>query len=101
MFLPPSRVVDQPEPGFFLIRLCKGGPKIPARITRDFSLWSASIMGASCGASHEDPLKAAGISRIWSYGEMIDLAEYQSRLARPPQVDPKMPVDLSSLPALY
>ena len=101
MFLPPSRVVDQPEPGFFLIRLCKGGPKIPARITHDFGLWSASIMGAPCGASHEDPLKADGISRIWSYGEMIDHAEYQGRLARPPQVDPTKAVDLASLSPLF
>ena len=28
----PARSVDRPEPGFFTLRLVKGGPKVPARI---------------------------------------------------------------------
>lgn len=73
------RRVDVPEPGFFAIRLVKGGPKVAATIERDAAgVWSTTIDGVrQSGAAHTDPALAEGVFRIWHYGERITEAEHR------------------------
>ena len=92
----PTRVVDEPSPGHYLIRLCRGGPWVPARIAQDADgWWRASIEGAWCSpAWHPDPLYADGVMRIANYGRAISEAEYaaameQKRLPARTKVDPR------------
>ena len=59
-------IVDQPEPGFFKLRLHTGGwHEIPCRILYDGGLWSAEIDGEVAGLPHADPIHADGVLRIW------------------------------------
>lgn len=96
------RRVDVPEPGFFLLRLVKGGVQVAARIIHDESGWSAEINGER-GPAAADPFEAPGLSKIWTFGLRVDEAEYRYRLdvaqwARAhqpthPAADPTRPVD--------
>ncbi len=98
-----SRMVDNPQPGYFLIRVVKGGPWVPARIVHDFGHWWAEINGREVGKKTEDPLTADQVLRIWHFGREIDQNEYR-RLLRIPAAerpDPTKPVDLSKKRSLF
>lgn len=101
----PARRVDQPEPGYFLVRLVKGGPRVAAEITHRRGLWGALVNGETCGAQHADWTRAAGVAAVW-LGERIDAAEYRRVLAlaaQPghPNATPRRPLDLAALPPLF
>jgi hypothetical protein len=66
-----ARRVDQPETGFFLIRLVRGGWKVPCQIARcpETSDWIAIIDGET--TRHPDPTEA-GVMRIWLAGESVE-----------------------------
>lgn len=81
---PPTEgagVVDQPEPGFFKLRLTpKGWYEVPARIILDANDggWSAEIDGESAGPAHPDPVLAPGVLTIWHTRKVpITEAEYR------------------------
>lgn len=118
----PARSVDQPEPGFFTLRLVKGGPKVPARIihapatdpltgeTLDRSYWwSAEISGKPAGEPSMQPTDE--VMRIWLFGEPITEADYRYEVAdmdwclahapAEPKANPRQRIDLASLPALF
>jgi hypothetical protein len=108
----PSRSVDQPEPGWFEMRLVKGGPPVAARITRDEQgLWGAWIDGVPCGAMHTDPTLAAGVFRIWHGGRFCTEAEHDYRLAMKawalehdgnhPAANPTKPINLGARAPLF
>lgn len=97
----PSRVIDQPRAGFFLIKLVKGGPRVPARICVDFDQFWAEINGKAVGAATEDPLTADHVMRIWHYGVEIDEQEHRRLLARENAPDPSTPIDLRRKPSLF
>ena len=77
-----SRRIDKPAPGFFEIRLVKGGPMVAAQIQHDEAtgLWSADIDGEP-GAPHADPMQAEHLARVWLYGRVVTGADYRYRLA--------------------
>ena len=102
-----ARSVADPEPGFFLVRLVRKGPVVPARIRHADGMWSALINGEAFGAA-SDPAAAARVFFIWHSGEEITEAEYQRRLiesrdAPPdhPLANPDRPIDLTSMPPLF
>jgi hypothetical protein len=104
----PSRRIDQPDPGFFKLRLVKRGPFVAARITYDPPLWSAEINDEPCGLHDPDPARADGVFRIWTVGVRIEKAEYDrmrehKMTAR--QTDPvhraREPINLNKLPTVY
>ena len=64
--LEPPRQVNTPEPGFFRLRLTKGGPYFGARIVYEPS---------------PDWIKA-GVDRVWEWGESISEEEYQALIER-------------------
>ena len=101
------RSVTEPRPGFFLIRLVKGGPFVAARISHQNGVWWAEINGKPCGARHSDPLLAEKVFHVWlTARQEIDEAEYRRRLglasqAGHPAAQPRKPIDLNALPPLY
>ena len=85
-FSGPARDVGKPEPGYFLMRLVRGGPQVPARICRILpstdhpeGLWWAEVNGETY-ASHADPSSAPMVFRIWHGAEFSTAEEYQYRL---------------------
>ena len=106
-----SRRIDQPEPGYFLLRLVKGGPQVAACIRHDAGLWSAEIDGEPCGPAHADPSQADGVFRIWHAGRPTTAEEFAYRLQlrswavandpSHPAAQASRPVDLRVLPPLF
>lgn len=88
------RPLDNPQPGFFKVRLVKGGPFVGAEIRHGPSrdpetggvmyersyFWSAEINGRLVRDPSPDPL-TAGVFRIWESGTPIDEAEYRFLIA--------------------
>lgn len=93
----PSRAIAEPEPGFFSLRLVKGGPEVGARIHQGFGIWWASINGVMCGAAAADPVAAAGVFRVWTSGARIDRQAYDALIANPP-ASPDQKIDIKTLP---
>lgn len=109
------RQVDQPEPGFFKLRLARGGPWVPARI------WYGPpidpITGEDLDRSprlqaqtfdFEPTADFVRICKVWTHGVRIDEAEYDfmrasiayAKAHRPsdPIANPFRTVDVASLP---
>lgn len=109
------RAVDKPEPGFFRLRLIKGGPWVPAQIRRVGTEWHATIAGVlSVYQSELDdscPSDAVAVWRIWHGGKEINEDDYQLMLQRMawarrdmpdhPAANPDKPVDMTKLPSLF
>ncbi len=105
----PSRRIDQPAPGLFLLRLVRHGPEVAARIAQDAAgLWWAEIDGKKQGAPDSDPGRAPGVMQVWLSGRSCTDSEYQYHLklsewARhnapdAPAADPTKPIDVRRLP---
>ena len=90
------RRVDRPEPGFFRLKLVRGGPWVVARIGHapptdpitgavlDRSpVWSAEVSGALVASPSVDPM-AAGVYRVWLGGVVIGEEEYRRLGAHEP-----------------
>lgn len=96
----PARIVDQPQPGYFRLKLCKGGWSVPAQIIFADGMWQAVIDGVA-GEPDPDPI-TAGVDRIWNYGDFSNSQSYSylnalrewSRLHRPdhPAADATQPI---------
>lgn len=74
----PPRIIDQPEPGYFKMRLVKKGPWVPAAIFYEecSGLWIAQIDGVLYG-SDRDAHKAPKVMDIWqTAAERISEAEW-------------------------
>lgn len=108
----PPRRIDRPEEGLFLLRLVRGGPLVGAAIVRlPDHRWAAQIDGQWCGEPHGDPVRAAGVFRIWTSGKRVNLEEFQFRLGMRvwaekhapfhPAANPRQPIDLSELPPIF
>lgn len=108
----PPRVVDQPEPGFFLMRLVRRGPKVAARIVHDeHGIWRAHIDGVPQEPGGADPHRARGVLRIWHSGTRCTEQEYLYRLALKawamahdpdhPAANPERPVSLRRMKPIF
>lgn len=87
------RRIDQPEPGYFRMRLVGKGPYVAARISRVFGFWSAEINGQSSGPIDFDPTRGS-VFDVWTSGERIDENHYNMLLANPP-AEPHRPIPIS------
>lgn len=108
------RPVDRPRPGFFRLRLVKGGPYVPAR------LWIGPPLDPETreplDRSHRPMVQIADfpatdhpdrVERVWLYGETISAERFQAmrvraawaRLHQPdaPIANPLAPVDVSTM----
>lgn len=105
-----ARAVAEPQPGFFLIRLVRKGPQVPARICHENGVWWA-IVDSQTFPSASDPAAAPRVFPIWHGGEEITEAEYQHRLAlkrwaqahQPdhPAANPGRPIDLTTQRSIF
>ena len=102
-----ARAVAEPQPGYFLVRLVRKGPRVPAQIRHVDGQWNAVINGASFPAA-ADPAAAPRVFFIWHSGEEIAEAEYRKSLARSraaspddPLSNPGKPIDLTTRPPLF
>jgi hypothetical protein len=114
-----SRNIARPEPGYFRMRLVKGGPLVGARIvyqptpdpeTGDLLdrswYWSAVVNDERIGDPCVRPSDA--VFRIWESGERIDEPEYAYLIASArwasefapddPMARPREKIDLMSTP---
>lgn len=118
----PARRADRPDPGFYKVRLVKGGPHVAARIT-----WAPAtdpVTGEMLDRSwfwtvtiNEEPVAnpstcpwLAGAERVF-LGERIDEAEYQFLLkvrswavrSAPdaPEANPRERIDLTKMRPLF
>lgn len=117
------RRIDEPEPGYFKIRLVRKGPWVPARIRHEpipcpdtgqpldrSYLWHAEIAGIHHAPPDRDPARA-GVFRIWLFGKRITEDEYrklrdkkdQAERHDPqaPELTPEQPVDLGRMKPLF
>jgi hypothetical protein len=101
------RAVDKPRPGYFLMKLVKGGPLCPVAIIYEFGVWRSEINGVIRGEPNADPMQAGDVMRVWlHWREEIDLAEYRRLLkltADPahPSSQPTKAINLAELPPLF
>ena len=96
-----ARQVDQPRSGYFLLRLVKGGPRVPCAISVDFGMASCSIDGRPYSSPTAEPHGDRRLMEIWTYGEEIDRAEYERLLRAPDRPDPFTAIDLTARPPLF
>lgn len=98
-----ARQVGEPEPGYFLIRLVRKGPQVPARITHRDGIWQAIINGEP-QREGTDPAMAQDVFRIWHGGEAITEAEYlraMHKARQPSALPPREPIDLTKRAPLF
>lgn len=104
------RHVGEPQPGYFLLRLIKGGPLVPSRICHSLEDgWWAEINGERFPA-HPDPSHARGVFQIWHGGQEITAEIYEHRLKlkawaekhRPdhPSAKPRQRIDRTKTPII-
>ncbi len=94
----PPRRIDQPEPGYFKVRLCRKGPWVGAEIRHNVNTgWKAFINGESCGFANQDYIVADGVNRIWTFGSTITAAEYKALMIKRP-TSPDLPINPNAEP---
>lgn len=107
------RIVDAPEPGYFAIRMVKGGPLVAARI------YASDHACPVTGVAGERPRRLlaeiagrdADVDRVWLYGRPIPEAEYrylmgvqtwaETNAPRDPAANPSDPIDLNRMESLF
>jgi hypothetical protein len=106
-----SRAVDKPEPGYFSMKLVKGGPLVGARIIFDGGMWSVEIDGEMKGGQVADPNDNLAIFRVWHGATIIDETEYRFLKERSawakvndpksPFANPTTPIDFTRHPPIF
>ena len=107
----PPRVSDQPRPGWYLLRLVRGGPFVGAQIVQhEDGQWSCMIDGEWQGPS-ADPWLLPFTERIHFGGRDSTQAEIEYRIGvkrwaeihRPdhPAANPRKRIDINDLPTVF
>ena len=110
-----ARIINRPEPGFFKMRLVKGGPWVPALVYRPCPLemhpetfqWIDRVYHLEA----EIDGMAANVDRIWTSGQRITAAEYLYMKAdrvwvrqyapHLPEARPEETMDINKLPPIF
>lgn len=110
------RRIDKPEPGFWMLRLKKGGVEVPAAIKR---VQTAFEPGNPTNLMDRSPFMAAfirdevvALPEVWERrGRAVTETEYEYQLRiagwakttteRTPLARPEVSVDLSAIPPLF
>jgi len=69
-----ARAIWPPMPGFFRLRLTRGGWPVPCRIVQSGEGWHAEVDGRVYDP-HPDPAYAARVADVWTGG--IKIAEWE------------------------
>jgi hypothetical protein len=106
----PPRDPGLPEVGYYLLRLVRQGPLVPAQIVCVDGLWHAEIDGVAYAAA-ADPAEAPKVFDIWlraarttpeEYAHLLVVAEW-ARKHQPdhPAANPGKPISLGNMPPLF
>jgi len=74
------RLIWPPSPGWFKLRLVRGGWQVPAMICHHDQIGWWAVLDGEQFAPHDDPAHAPRVSDIWT-GTIIDEATYDWLLA--------------------
>lgn len=82
-FPPPrsTRQSDKPTPGFYVLRLIKGGPWVGAEIRFEDGQWSVMIDGDTQGPS-ANPWVLDRLAMVHHYGRFSTESEVQFRIGQ-------------------
>lgn len=102
------RAADTPTPGFYRVRMVKGGPWVPARIMHEDGMWLVLIDGEpTASVAMADPWKVPRMEWV-AFANRLDEGQYrallEARRALPddhPLKDPRRPVSLRAADSLY
>ena len=97
------RRVDDPQPGWFMLRLVRGGPEVPAAIHREGGLWWVTIDGLRSEAN-TDPGWVPDLYRIWTGGREIAKSDFDGlTAARKSRFAPgaRVRIDLNNMPSIF
>ena len=76
-----TRAIDRPVPGFFKMRLTRGGPWVPAIVYRpcpiELEPETFQAVDRHYRLVAEIGGKPSEVLRVWQYGERIEQAEYK------------------------
>ncbi|HET98765.1 MAG TPA: hypothetical protein ENH89_00020 [Aurantimonas coralicida] len=106
-----TRAIDSPEPGFFRLKLTRGGPWVPAILYRpcpiEFEPETFQAVDRHYRLVAEIDGKPADVHRVWTSGERITIAEYLYLTANHawvrqyapdlPEANPGSPIDFNVL----
>lgn len=116
------RAIERPETGYFVTRLVRGGPEVPARIWRPCA---CTVNGGDDQQCHdwrdtcdryphlqgEIDGTYADLWRVWTGGRrtteshwryMTDVARWaETHAPQDPTANPKQPIDLGAMPPVF
>lgn len=110
-----ARIINKPEPGFFKMRLIKGGPWVPALIYRPCPLelcpetfqWIDRVYRLEA----EIDGMPVDVNRIWTSGRQITAAEYlymkahrawvRQHAQHLPEARPEEAIDINKLAPIF
>lgn len=97
------RRTDRPEPGFYTLRLCKGGPPVGAEIIRDANGRWWCMLNDDLFGPVDDPFVMDALQQVHAYGQdsteaevryRIDLKRWAEKYAPThPAANPRRPVN--------
>ncbi len=110
-----TRIINKPIPGFFKMRLVKGGPWVPALIYRPcpLELHPETFQWIDRWPHLKAEIDGMPVSvdRIWTSGRIIPVAEYLYLTADRawvrqyapdlPEARPKEAIDIGTLPPIF
>lgn len=106
-----NRQINRPEPGFFKLKLVRGGPWVPAIIWRacpiEFEPETFQAVDRCYHLQAEINGKQADVMRVWTARERITMAEYlyltddrawvTQYAPHLPEANPLVPIDFNTL----
>jgi hypothetical protein len=95
----PLPRIDRPQPGWYLARLVKRGPLVPARIWRFDGRFYAEVAGRAVDPLALWPRVAARPITEDEYHRLV--AEAARCAPDEPAANPTKPVNLAALPAVF
>ena len=110
-----TRVINKPEPGFFKMRLVKGGPWVPALIYRpcpiEFKPETFQWIDRVYHLKAEIDGMPTDVDRVWLSGQYIIAAEYlylradrawvRQHAPHLPEATPERPIDISRMTPIF
>lgn len=109
MILDQSRTPERPIPGYYALKLVRGGPDVACRIVEVQNLWVVMIGGVPTHSeAQEDWRRCPKIEAVAFYGRRITPDQYDALLtaaaeAKPgePLASPTEPISWRNSPSLY